>query len=284
MHLLQDPVYMTVATDFLAGFGLRGEQSMSENRFGAEKAQQETDEIDETEELEENDEEIEEREELAELGEIEETILDEEELTLADKLSRGSGVTPKRGETIEAFLQRLAKVLGSSDFPNDKWEEMDEETQNLANELISAGTIKKGETKADFLVRLSEEMPNIPGLNDLMETAIIESEPVKRGRGRPPGSKSKEPKGEQEAKEPKEKKVKAAKEPKVRKPSAQAAAKRIVLSDFTLTPVQLLDRLQADGFTSTVVSLTTMKADFMSTLRVLKAMGKLAEDVASRIP
>jgi hypothetical protein len=193
-------------------------------------------------------------------------VADENEMTLAEEMSSAANVVPRKGESVDSFVQRIAKALGASSFPEDKWEGMSKDAQDLANDVIQAGTIKKGESKQEFLDRMAEQMPTIPGLEDLMESATVASngaeDEAPKKRGRPVGSTNKEPK-----------------EPKERKPSVQSRGKAILLQHPKMSAKEVQDQLVEEGFTLSPATCTAMRSDFLATLRVLKQEGALKDHI-----
>jgi hypothetical protein len=192
------------------------------------------------------------------------------EMTMAEMLSEASDVVPTKTEDLTSFLKRMAKSFGNKDFPEDKWEALGDEGQEVANALIKAGTPKKGEAKDAFEERMQVDLPEIEGLDDFFAnaqaSATEETAPAPKKRGRPAGSTSN------------------ADKPKMpRPPSKLVLMKEMLIEDLTVTPDAIAKAIVekfGEG-TASNTTIVTVKADFINSLRVLKNKGKLTEDLAA---
>lgn len=64
-------------------------------------------------------------------------------------------------------------------------------------------------------------------------------------------------------------------------PSKISETKKIIFYDVNLTPQQILDKLKENGLESTLSTVSTIRSDFLNSMRVLKEIGALKDDVKS---
>jgi hypothetical protein len=96
---------------------------------------------------------------------------------LLHELVGATGLSVKAGESETQFARRLAKAFNADDFSDEKWEEMSETAQELANEIMKA----KG-----------NNYPDLPGWEDLAseiaEKSAKKEKVVVEKKPRPPSA------------------------------------------------------------------------------------------------
>lgn len=164
---------------------------------------------------------------------------------LAEVLSKATKLTPKNNESAKSFTGRIIKVLAGDDFPTDDWDSLTDDVQEWVNEQIRAQHENK-------------DVEEVPGYDDFLEDVMTTPKPTKINGSEVKSLRTKHPSGV----------------------SAVARLKELLLDDMQLTPGQLHQKLESEGYSCANSTVISVKADFKSTLLFLQSKGLLTQNLA----
>lgn len=162
--------------------------------------------------------------------------------TLAQELSKATKLNPKNNESAKSFTGRLIKVLADDEFPD--WDTLTDEAQEWVNLQIRATHDHK-------------DVEEVPGYDDLLEDVMTTPKPTKINGDAVKSIRTKHPSGV----------------------SAVARVKELLLDDMQLTPNQLSQKLESEGYHCAQSTVISVKADFKSTLLFLQSKGVLTHSI-----
>jgi hypothetical protein len=187
--------------------------------------------------------------------------VDEEQMqTVEELLQEATKVTPKKGEDRAGYLVRIIEAC--QDLEDTLWEGLPEEAQLWVN--AGAKKLKANKSPDDFPAE--EE----------------EAEEPEEGEGEPAEAET-----ETEGEEEQEEKPAAAKPAKkvVKKPSgekkksAQIVIRELVLENPKISAGDLNTKLASQGYTVSMSTITTTKAAFTQSVRVLQEANMLKRKI-----
>lgn len=165
----------------------------------------------------------------------------------------------KKGEKRPDLLARTLKAV--TDLTDEAFDNMSKPAQDWANAASKAKDAQ-------------DELPDFPDTNTDAESAE-ETKTMKTEKKA--AAPAKGAKKEAEAKPAKEKKAAAPKEKKG--PGKIHKMKLLILKNLEVTTEDLGAKLKAAGIEVSDSTVTTVRSDFLSSIRVLQAAGKLKEDL-----
>lgn len=208
------------------------------------------------------------------------------DFNMCEALSEATDLKPNSRENAFEFTRRLMKVLSADDFSTDKWDALPDEAQEWVNEQIRATNENK-------------QVTEVPGFSDFFAAmypsrfrtaAAVEAETPAQTAVANGEAEVEEEEEEEEEKvvEAKPKRVRAvtpkepaeAKERTYRqrkspdgKPSAIMRLKEFLIENGTLTPNQLMQMLEGEGYRVSQSTVISCKADFRATVSILQKHG-----------
>jgi hypothetical protein len=207
------------------------------------------------------------------------------EFNMCEVLSEATSLKPMQRETAFTFSRRLIKELSADDFSTDKWDSLPDEAQEWVNEQIRATNENKQIDEVpgftEFTARPSrfrtavdaveaEPVVNGEAVIEEVEEEEEEVEEVKKPTRRVRATTPKEPK---EAKEPSEPRNYRTRKNPDGKPSAIMRLKELLIENGSLTPNQLMQVLEDEGYKISQTTVISCKADFRATVSVLQRHG-----------
>lgn len=190
---------------------------------------------------------------------------------IEEELQKATGV--KASKDRAAYLKKLH--TGAMALSEDDWDKLSPAAQNWAN--AATKSIEAKTALVDFAVAKAKAEPEAE-VEDTEEATEEEAPAAKpKGAAKPAAAKT-------AAKPVAEAKPKAAPKEKVKKgPGKIEKMKGIILKNMSDKPEDLKAKLIAAGVEVQDSTITTVRSDFMSSLRVLKKAGKLEEKLAAKI-
>lgn len=209
-------------------------------------------------------------------------------MSIETELQEITGVTKKKREERAAYLERL--VQAALDVAQDQWESLSEAAQLWVNAGIKL--LNANQSVEDFEPEpeeepAAEEEPAPPPRRERPVTAKKKEEPAEEAEEEPAPKRPSKP-APKAASKPAPKaaprKAAASKSDKGKKPaaktsnggkSAQVVIRELVLADPKITPSELGTKLEELDYNVSPSTITTTKAGFIQSIRVLQEGGLL---------
>lgn len=241
------------------------------------------------------------------------------EINMCEVLSEATKLSPRVRESAFLYSRRLIKELAADEFPADDWDTLPDEAQQWVNEQIRATNENKQVEEVPGFEEYIERQQRFNKAGNGEEVkplrtqrvravAPVEVEPDEVEEVPPPraaratAARAKpvvttvepepEPEPEPEDEEPVKpaRVAKAPKEPKGPraymtrkrpdgKPSAIIRIKEYLIGQMHLTPNQIMEKLDDEGYSVSQSTVVSCKADFRATLALLQEKGLLRQQM-----
>lgn len=182
-----------------------------------------------------------------------------------------TGVTGiKPGKNRQDYLSKTHKAV--MDLADDKWDGLSEGAQKWANSVTKA-------------IEAKEDLPDFPDAETKGDAKEKAPAKASTARSKPKAEAADEGEQEPEAKAaPKGKAPVAEKKPAVKKgPGKIDQLKVVILKNLSAKPEDLKAKVKAADIEVSDSTVTTVRSDFLSSLRVLKKADKLDEAFAEKL-
>jgi hypothetical protein len=238
---------------------------------------------------------------------------------MCEVLSEATKLSPRVRESAFLYARRLIKELAADEFPADEWDTLPDEAQQWVNQQIRATNENKQVEEVpgfeEFIERIQRfnqagngEEVKPQRVQRVRAVAPAEVEPEEEEEAPPPRAARAAPvarakanptptvvpveedEEEEEPPKPKAAREKAPKQPGAAraymtrkrpdgKPSAIIRIKEFLIHDGHLTPNQIMEKLDAEGYTVSQTTVVSCKADFRATLSLLQEKGLLRQQM-----
>ncbi len=212
------------------------------------------------------------------------------EFNMCEVLSNATKLTPKPRESAFAFSRRLIKELMVEEFPADEWDTLPDEAQQWVNEQIQATNRNQQVEEVpgyEEVVAASRftSARHVPNGEDHQEEAVAQpvhdNMPIVDPEEFEPEEIEEEPAPVKPKKLVKEKKpAQSFKNRPDGKPSGIVRIKEYLIEDDSLSPGQIEEKLESEGYTISRSTVVSCKADFKATVALLRSKGLLADAFA----